>query len=95
MNSDLLPVVMLGTFIYGGTIECDVRIVRSGIRFGTGYHGDPPEIQDDVAIETFYAEYESTTQRGVFNSTSFGYPSLAEAIAATEAALAVQWRREA
>ena len=86
---------MLGTFIYDGTVECDVRIVRSDIRFGTGDHDDPPEIQDDVAIETFYAEYGSTTQKGVFNSMSCGYPSLAEAIAATEAALAVQWHHEA
>lgn len=39
--------VKRGTFLYDGTVTCDVRIVRTEMRYGSGDHDDPPEIRDD------------------------------------------------
>ncbi len=79
-------VVMEGTFLYGGEVECDVRIVQSPVHYGTGDHEDFPEIADDAMEATFSIQYGSTTQRGAFNAGGGGYPSLAEAMARAEGA---------
>jgi len=75
-----------GCFTYAGKITCDLRIIRSAIRYGSGDHDDPPELADDQAVETFYVEYGSTTERGTFNARSSPHDSLDEAIDAAEAA---------
>jgi hypothetical protein len=77
---------MEGTFLYGGTVVCELRIVRRPIRSGTGDYEDPPEICDDLAQDAFYLEYGSTTQRGVFNAGGDAHPSLSAAMAAAETA---------
>ena len=79
-------VVLEGTFLYDGTVVCDLRIVRRPIRFGTGDYEDPPEICDELVQDTFYLEYGSTTQRGVFNAGGGAHSSLSAAMAAAEAA---------
>ena len=79
-------VVMEGTFLYDGTVVCDLRIVRRPIRFGTGDDEDPPEFRDDLVQDTFYLEYGSTTERGVFNAGGGAYPSLSAAMAHAGAA---------
>ena len=89
-------VVKEGTFLYDGTIECDVRIVHSPVRYGSGDHEDPPDIQNDSEQDTYYVQYGSTTDRGVLNAGGGGYSSLADAIAGVEAAPGVggtvRWR---
>ena len=88
-------VVKHGTFLYSGTVECDVRILHSPVRFGSGDHSDTSDIRDDLAVDTFYVEYGSTTQRGVYTAGDGGHSSISEAIASAEAALggpgAVKW----
>jgi hypothetical protein len=79
-------VVATGTFLYDGIVECDLRIVFSPIRYGSHDYEDEPEIADDIVTDTYYIEYGSTTQRGVFNAGGGGYPSLAEARAVAEKA---------
>ncbi|MDP9123892.1 MAG: hypothetical protein M3N82_04735 [Pseudomonadota bacterium] len=79
-------VVKEGTFLYDSAVVCDLRIVRRPIRFGTGDDEDPPEIRDDLVQDTFYVEYGSTTQRGVFNAGGGAHPTLLTAIAHAEAA---------
>ena len=75
-------VVKEGTFLYDGKIECDIRIIHSPIRYGSGDHEDLPEVENDREQSTFYIQYGSTTERGVFNASGGGYPTLAEAVAA-------------
>lgn len=91
-------VVLEGTYLYGGSHECDIRIVRSPVRFGTGDHEDPPEWADDFEEETFYLWYGSTTERGVFNAGGGGFPSLEQAMAAASSAPGightVRWREQ-
>jgi hypothetical protein len=82
-------VVKEGIFLYAGEVECDIKIVRSPIRYGSGDYEDPPEIQYDIACETFYIWFGSTTERGVFNSVGGGYPSLKAAMTAAEDSLGI------
>lgn len=79
-------VVATGTFLYAGAIECDLRIVFSPIRYGSGDSQEEPDIAYDLVVDTYYVQYGSVTQRGMFNSGGGGYPSLAEARSAVEAA---------
>lgn len=78
-------VVAAGTFVYAGH-ECALRIVFSPVRYGTGDDEDEAEIADDRTVDTFYIQYGSTTQPGVFNAGGGGHPSLAAARSAAEAA---------
>jgi hypothetical protein len=88
-------VVKTGTFLYDETIKCDIRIVRSPIRYGTGDHDDPPEEANDQDREVFYVQFGSTTERGKFNSGCSGKASLEDAVLAAETASGightVQW----
>ena len=88
-------VVKRGTFLYAGTVECDIRIVFSLVRFGSGDDEDPVEVREDIAVPEFYVEYGSTTERNIFNAGGGGYPTLAAAQAAAEGALggstSVRW----
>ena len=97
--ADLSPnetVVKEGTFLYDGKIQCDVRIIHSPVRYGSGDYEDPPDIQNDVDQDTYYIQYGSTTERGVFNAGGGAYGSLADAIAGVEGAPGiggtVRWR---
>lgn len=89
-------VVKEGTYLYDGCVECDIRIVHSPIRYGTGDDEDPPEIREDVDIDTYYVWYGSTTERGRFHAGSRGFPSVAEAMAGVKSApgigRTVRWR---
>ena len=77
-------VVQAGTFLYDGQVVCDLRIVLSPVRRGTGDYEDPPEVSDDVDQDTFYIQYGSTTSRGVFNAGGGGFPTLSAAVAHVE-----------
>lgn len=78
-------VVKEGTFFYDSEIECDIRIIRSSVRYGSGDHEDPPQVENDVKQSTFYIQYGSTAERGVFNAGGGDYPALAKVIAAAVA----------
>jgi hypothetical protein len=73
-------IVKEGIFLYDGEIECDIRIVRSPVRFGTGDCEDEPRVRNDAEQVVFYVLYGSTTERGVFPSGSVAYESLEEAV---------------
>ena len=78
-------VVKTGTFLYDSAVECDIRIVHSPIRYGSGDYEDPPDVQHDVECDVFYVHFGSTTQRGIFNACSSSFSSLPEAVAAVDA----------
>lgn len=79
-------VVKSGTFLYNGITECDLCIILSPIRYGTGDCDDPPHIANDTEEKTYYLYFGSTTERGKFNAGGGGYPSVEEAVAAAECA---------
>jgi hypothetical protein len=88
-------VVKSGTFLYDKTVICDLRIVRSQVRPGSGDWEDLPELADDKEGEFFYVQFGSTTERGRFNVSGGGGATMEEAIAAAESApgigKTVQW----
>jgi hypothetical protein len=48
VRRDLLPEVVLhGTWLYAGEILCDVQIIHTNFRPGSGDYKDPPEIEED------------------------------------------------
>jgi hypothetical protein len=75
-----------GTFLYDGTVEGDIRIVHSPVRYGSGDHEDLPDIQNDLTQDTYYVWYGSTTERGVYVAGGGHYASLQEAVQAVEGA---------
>jgi len=74
-------VVMKGTFLYDGTVECDIRIVFSPICYGSGDYEDPEELREDQQVDNYYIQYGSTTNRDTFGGRVGCYPSLEEATA--------------
>jgi hypothetical protein len=77
-------IVKAGTFLYDGSVLCDVCIACSSVRFGTGDYEDPSEISENIEIDTYYVFFGSTTKRDSYNAGGGSYPSLAEAVANVE-----------
>jgi hypothetical protein len=75
----LPDVVKSGTFVYGESVICDVRIVRVAIRPGSGDEEDAPEDCDDQPGPWFLVEYGATTQRGHFSAGAGYHRTLADA----------------
>src|SRR4030095_1951228 len=87
--------VKQGTFLYDGTVTCDVRIVRTEMCYGSGDHEDPPEIRDDQPGPCFYVEWGSTTTRGDYISGVGGYATLSDAMHAVEQQVSgLKWNHE-
>jgi len=77
-------IVKTGTYLYDGTVLCDIRIVYSSIRYGAGDWEDPPELAQDQHGAFFGVQWGSTTARGIFNAASGGGSCISEAVAAAE-----------
>jgi hypothetical protein len=77
-------VVKVGVYLYDGTVECDLRIIRTAVCYGSGDYEDSADIADDQQCETFYVQYGSTTERGKFNARSGAFLTVDDAIAAVE-----------
>ncbi len=71
-------VVKAGTFLYDEVITCDVRIVYSPVRHGSGDPVDPPE--QDEQRDSYYLQYGGTERRGVFIGGSGCFDTLEEAM---------------
>jgi hypothetical protein len=71
-------VVKTGTYLYAGQITCDVRIVYSPIRYGSGDPVEPPE--EDEPRDSYYLEYGGTEQRGAFVGGGGCFDTLEEAM---------------
>lgn len=65
---DSAEVVKSGIWKYTDLIECEIRIVKWDILYGTGDYEDPPELCDDREIDCYYIFYESPAKKGEFVS---------------------------
>ncbi|GAA4426670.1 hypothetical protein GCM10023090_22900 [Acidovorax lacteus] len=54
-----LAPVKRGHWLYGGSIPCEVRVVRHHTLFGTGDLEDEPELAQDREVECFYVLYQT------------------------------------
>lgn len=77
-------IVKSGTFLYDGSVVCDVCIAYSPVRFGTGDCEDSPDVADDAEMDSYYVWFGSTTERGRYTAGGGAYSSLAEATAKVE-----------
>jgi hypothetical protein len=86
-------IVKTGTYLYDGTVVCDVRIVYSPIRYGSGDdHIDYPENVADRECDTYYLEYGGTRERGVFFSGGGGFDTVEDAMKrAAETVQGLEW----
>ena len=73
-------IVRQGTWLYSGEVECDVRIVLCPIFYGSGDLDDQPEFAEDILEPTYYVEFSSTTDRGVFRASGGAYSTLEAAL---------------
>ena len=75
-----------GTWMYSGSVPCEVRIVRHHTLYGTGDVSDPPEIAEDRTVECFYILYHTPTGEPAWVGGGATL-SLQEAVTVAEAAL--------
>ena len=82
-------IVKVGTFLYDGTVECDICIVKTDTRHGRG-----PEEWGDEQGEFYDLWYGSSVERGVYNSLVEGLSALADAVSEAEQATSgtVKWK---
>lgn len=73
-------VVAEGTFLYDGLAECDIRIIFGPICYGCGDFDEESHMYEDVVRDTYYVEFGSTTERGVFNAGGGAFSTLEEAM---------------
>jgi len=60
-----LQPVKKGTWLYDGSISCEVRIVQHSVLYGSGDYEDEANVSEDQETECFYILYQ----------TSVGQPS--------------------
>ena len=77
---------MRGSYLYDGSVSCELCIVLSLVRYGTGDYEDEADIAEDAPIEAYYLYYGSPASQAQFNSGGGGYASLADAMAGAERA---------
>jgi hypothetical protein len=83
-------VVKTGTYLYAGTVVCDVRIVYSPIRHGSGDPVEPPV--KDERRDSYYLEYGGTEHRHAFIGGGGCFDTLEEAVRhASETMEGVSW----
>ncbi|MCT4619102.1 MAG: hypothetical protein N4A62_06910 [Marinisporobacter sp.] len=73
-------IVMDGTWVYDGSVTCNLWIVKCHILYGSGDYKDPPEIRDDKEIECYYIEFESMIERGKVSSVRGAFLTLSDAM---------------
>ena len=86
--------IMKGTFLYDGTVVCDVRICRTSFRPGTGDHDDAEEEREDREGEFYYIDYGSPVARGQYPSRSVYYDSLPDAVRHVSSLPGLEWESE-
>ena len=84
-------VVKTGTYLYAGQITCDVRIVYSPIRYGSGDPVEPPE--EDEQRDSYYLQYGGVEGRGAMVGGGGCFDTLEEAMQhAGETMQHVSWK---
>lgn len=86
--------IMKGTFLYDGTVVCDVRICRTFFRPGTGDADDAEEDREDQEGEFYYIDYGSPVNRGQYPSRSVHFDSLPDAVGHAASLPGLEWESE-
>ena len=84
------PIVRRGTWLYDGTVDCEVRIVKSD----TAEHWDYPDGTTETGrqIECYYVLWESSAEKGMFSGRAGHFLTISDAVAYVErTASSVRW----
>ena len=73
-------IVKQGTWLYAGEVVCDLRVVKSAYRYGSGDYEDEPAVREDEPGEFYYVQYGSTARRGSYPAASRCCASIEEAL---------------
>jgi len=86
-------IIQRGTWLYDGTVSCEILIVRRNIAYGTGDYEDDPEIAEDIEGIFFYILYQAAGSPGEFKSEVGPFNSIEEAKAHCDEAThgTVEW----
>jgi len=52
MPSEDWEVVKQGTWLYANEIVCDLRILKHGWNYGSGYYEDEEDIREDITLRS-------------------------------------------
>jgi hypothetical protein len=87
-------VVLEGVWLYGGTTECRIAIIRRDVRYGSADYEDPPEVAQDLEAETFEVLYTAAGDPDRFAAGGGQFQSLETAREAVESACgaSVRWQ---
>lgn len=77
------PVVLHGSWLYGGKLPREVRIVQHDTLYGSGDAADTAEIAEDREVECYYVEYQTSVGQPQWVGGG-GYLSITEAKQAVE-----------
>ncbi len=83
------PIVRHGTWLYDGSVDCEVRIVKSD----TADHWNYPDgtTETDRLIDCYYVLWESSAEKGKFSGRAGHFPTITDAIAYVERTTSVRW----
>jgi len=54
-----LPPIKKGTWLYDGSVPCEVRIVHHSVLHGSGDYEDEATVSEDQETECFYILYQT------------------------------------
>ena len=73
-------VIKEGVCLYDGAVQTDVRIVAHPMTYGSGDYEDPPKFREDQDVPSFWIEWGSPGEPGVFRSGVPNFPTLEAAM---------------
>ncbi len=78
--SELKRILALrGSWLYSGTVPCEIKIVSQNLAYGTGDYEDDPERAEDKEGIFFYILYQAAGSPGEFKSEVGPFNTLDEA----------------
>ena len=81
-----------GTFLYDHQVVCDLAIVYSPVRYGSGDYEDLVDIAEDRPLDTYYIWYGSAAARGEFKGGGGAFDTIEDAVRHAESAVGgVRW----
>ncbi len=60
--------VLRGSWLYSGTVPCEIKIVCQNVAYGTGDYEDDPEMAEDKEGLFFYILFQAAGSPGEFKS---------------------------
>jgi hypothetical protein len=88
-------IIKKGTFLYDHKVICDIQIVETNIRPGTGDPYDSEDLRVDKEGTFYYIKFGSPLKRNLFSSLSLYFTDLQKSIdEADKSTSGVKWKQQ-